>query len=80
MLFIIRYIEENRDEVMANFERNMKRINRGNPPHLQAKLDAGHERFLALARERRAATQNRPDDTRLLLPPGRQLLRTDENF
>jgi uncharacterized protein (DUF433 family) len=28
----IRYIEENRDEVMANFERNMERINRGNPP------------------------------------------------
>jgi uncharacterized protein (DUF433 family) len=49
----IRYIEEHRDEVMAAYERNMERINRGNPPEIQAKLDAGHDRFLAAARERR---------------------------
>jgi hypothetical protein len=36
----IRYIEEHRDEVMANYERNMERIRRRNPPELQAKLDA----------------------------------------
>ena len=36
----IRYIEEHRDEVMANYEKNMERIRRGNPPELQAKLDA----------------------------------------
>ena len=36
----IRYIEEHRDEVMASYERNMERIRRGNPPELQAKLDA----------------------------------------
>ena len=36
----IRYIEEHREEVMANYERNMERIRRGNPPELQAKLDA----------------------------------------
>ena len=46
----IRYIEEHRDEVMASYEKNMERIRRGNPPELQAKLDAGHERFLAMAR------------------------------
>jgi uncharacterized protein (DUF433 family) len=51
----IRYIEEHRDEVMAAYERNMERINRGNPPEIQAKLDAGHERFMAMVRERRAA-------------------------
>jgi uncharacterized protein (DUF433 family) len=51
------YIEEHRDEVMASYERSMERIHRGNPPELQAKLDAGHERFLAMVRERRAAKE-----------------------
>jgi uncharacterized protein (DUF433 family) len=51
----IRYIEEHRDEVMASYEKNMERIRRGNPPDLQARLDAGHERFLAMVRERREA-------------------------
>ncbi len=36
----IQYIEEHRDEVMASYEKNMERIRRGNPPELQAKLDA----------------------------------------
>jgi uncharacterized protein (DUF433 family) len=47
----IRYIEENHDEVMASYEKNMERIRRGNPPELQEKLDAGHERFLAKVKE-----------------------------
>ena len=51
----IRYIEENRSEVTAEYEKIMERINRGNPPELQAKLDAGHERFQAMIRERRRA-------------------------
>jgi uncharacterized protein (DUF433 family) len=42
----IRYIEEHRDEVMADYEKILTRHARGNPPELQAKLDAGHERFL----------------------------------
>jgi uncharacterized protein (DUF433 family) len=58
----IRYIEENRDEVMAAYERNMERIRRGNPPELQAKLDAGHECFLAMVKERRAAKSGVPKD------------------
>ena len=52
-----RYIEEHRPEVMANYEKIMERINRGNPPELQAKLDAGHERFLAMVREHREAKE-----------------------
>jgi uncharacterized protein (DUF433 family) len=36
----IRCIEEHRDEVMASYEKNMERIRRGNPPELQAGLDA----------------------------------------
>jgi uncharacterized protein (DUF433 family) len=34
------YIEENREEVTAEYAKIMERINRGNPPELQAKLDA----------------------------------------
>ena len=60
----LRYIEEHRDEVMANYERNMERIRRGNPPELQAKLDAGHERFLAMIQERRAAKETEAQDAR----------------
>jgi uncharacterized protein (DUF433 family) len=36
----VRYIEENREEVMASYEKNMDRIRRGNPPELQAQLDS----------------------------------------
>ncbi len=58
------YIEEHRDEVMADYEKNMERIRRGNPPELQAKLDAGHERFLAMVRERREAMDREGQDAR----------------
>jgi len=51
----IRYIDEHRDELMADYEEMLARDARGNPPELQAKLDAGHERFLAIVRERREA-------------------------
>jgi uncharacterized protein (DUF433 family) len=51
----IRYIEEHKEEVMAEYEKIMERINRGNPPELQAKLDAAHERLQAMLRERRRA-------------------------
>src|SRR5260370_6483756 len=36
----IRYIEEHRDEVMEAYQRILARHARGNPPELQAKLDA----------------------------------------
>ena len=51
----IRYINNNHDEVMADYKKNLERIRRGNPPELQAKLDAGHERFLDMVRELREA-------------------------
>jgi hypothetical protein len=53
----IRYIEDHRDEVMASYERNMERIRRGNPPELQAKLDAARERLQARLRELREAKE-----------------------
>jgi uncharacterized protein (DUF433 family) len=49
----IRYIDQHKDEVLAEYEKIMERINRGNPPELQSKLDAGHERFQEMVRERR---------------------------
>ncbi len=58
----IRYIEEHRDEVMADYEEMLARDARGNPPELQAKLDAGHERFLAMVRERREAKKRQGQD------------------
>jgi uncharacterized protein (DUF433 family) len=58
----IRYIEEHRDEVMAHYEKNMERIIRGNPPDVQAKLDAGHEKFLAKVQELRHAKSREAGD------------------
>jgi uncharacterized protein (DUF433 family) len=49
----IRYIDEHKEEVAADYQKIMERINRGNPPELQAKLDAAHERLQAMIRERR---------------------------
>jgi uncharacterized protein (DUF433 family) len=58
----IRYLEEHKGEVMEAYERILARHARGNPPELQAKLDAGHERFLAMVRERQqAGTQENRD-------------------
>ncbi len=51
----ILYIEEHRDEVMADYQEMLARNARGTPPELQAKLDAGHERFLAMVNELREA-------------------------
>ena len=58
----IRYIEEHRDEVMAEYAEMLARDARGNPPELQAKLDAAHERFLAMVREIREAKNREAQD------------------
>jgi uncharacterized protein (DUF433 family) len=58
----IRYIEDHRDEVMAAYARNMERIHRGNPPELQAKSDAAHERLQAMVRELREAKNREARD------------------
>jgi uncharacterized protein (DUF433 family) len=46
----IRYIDEHREEVNAEFEKIRERIKQGNPPELQAKLDAAHDKLHALKR------------------------------
>jgi len=58
----IRYIEEHRDEVMAEYAKNMERVNRGNPPELKAKLDAAHERLKTMLQERREARNQEARD------------------
>jgi uncharacterized protein (DUF433 family) len=49
----IHYIEEHKEEVMAEYEKIMDRINRGNPPELQARLDAVQGRARARLEELR---------------------------
>jgi uncharacterized protein (DUF433 family) len=49
----IRYIEEHRDEVMADYAEMRDRDARGNRPELQAKLDRAHERLQAKRQELR---------------------------
>jgi uncharacterized protein (DUF433 family) len=49
----IQYIEEPKDEVLRNYQKILERCARGNPPEIQAKLDAIHEECQALWAERR---------------------------
>lgn len=51
------YIEANKAEVHAVHEEIEERNARGNPPELQAKLDAGHARFLDMVRTLRDAKE-----------------------
>lgn len=48
----IRYIEEHKPEVMAEYQKILDRVARGNPPEVQAKLDEIHQRFQARLKER----------------------------
>ncbi len=52
------FIERHRDEVLADYQRILERSARGNPPELQAKLDAGHQRFMEMAIQRRTSRRN----------------------
>ena len=48
----LRFIEENRAYVEQVDQQIEERNRRGNPPELQARLDAGHEAFLKRVKER----------------------------
>lgn len=52
VLTAIRYIEAHKAEVMAEYERILERDARGNPPELQARLDADHAKFMEMMEER----------------------------
>ena len=42
----IRYIEEHKEQVMAAYAKIMERINRGNPPEIEAMREASHARLM----------------------------------
>jgi uncharacterized protein (DUF433 family) len=50
----IDYIEANDLEVLRDYVKILERIRRGNPPELQAKLDARHRQFQELVQQVRA--------------------------
>jgi uncharacterized protein (DUF433 family) len=58
VLAAIRYIEEHQDEVLANYQKILDRIARGNPPEIEAKREASHAKLLALLAQRQ-----RPEGT-----------------
>ncbi len=45
---LIQYIEEHKEEVMAENAKIVERIRRGNPPEVEAKRQASHAKVLAL--------------------------------
>jgi uncharacterized protein (DUF433 family) len=49
----VRYIETHRDEVETVHRQIEERNARGNPPEIQAILDAGHAQFLKMVQNRR---------------------------
>jgi uncharacterized protein (DUF433 family) len=53
----VHYIDEHRDEVMAVYLKMLERDAQGNPPELQAKLDALRGTARARAQELRAAKE-----------------------
>jgi uncharacterized protein (DUF433 family) len=54
---LIRYIEEHRDQVLAENRTIEERIARGNSPEVEARLPGSHARLLALRDELRRRTQ-----------------------
>jgi uncharacterized protein (DUF433 family) len=50
----LEYIQQHKQEVLAAYDRILERERRGNPPELQAKLDAIREKSRALIAQRRA--------------------------
>ena len=61
------YIAAHKAEVLAEYQRIMDRIARGNPPELQARFAASHER---LRRFRQQEAQTSSSETRDALPAG----------
>jgi uncharacterized protein (DUF433 family) len=53
VLCAVKYIEEHREEVQADYEQILARHAKGNPPEVQAKLEECHRRMLAKMEELR---------------------------
>jgi uncharacterized protein (DUF433 family) len=48
VLAAVQYIEEHKDEVLAEYQKMLDREARGNPPEVQAKLQSAHAKLQAL--------------------------------
>lgn len=48
----LQYVAEHKEEVMEVYRSILARIERGNPPEIEAKLRQSHERLLAKQKER----------------------------
>lgn len=65
VLMAMRYIEENKAEVWAEYQKMLERDARGNPPEIQARLDATHAKYQALwAKSRQTSDQETPGEGR----------------
>ena len=53
VLAALEYIEQHKEEVLADYQKIMERIARGHPPEVQAKVDAMHAKYDALWADRR---------------------------
>jgi len=62
VLAAIQYIDEHRDEVIAEYEGMVQRDARGNPPEIQARLDAIHRECQTLWAQRRGALATSGDE------------------
>jgi uncharacterized protein (DUF433 family) len=64
VLAAIEYIEEHRAEVEAEYKLMLERDARGNPPEIQAKLDAIHAKYEPIWAARRKACAQGDGDAR----------------
>lgn len=53
VLAALEYIEQHKEEVMADYQRIMDRVAKGHPPEVQAKVDAIKAKYEVLWRDRR---------------------------
>ena len=53
VIAVRKYIDEHKDEVTREYQKILERCARGNPPELQAKLDAIHVKYQVQLAQRR---------------------------
>ncbi len=61
VLAALDYIEQHKEEVLADYQRILDRVAKGHPPELQAKLDAMHAKYEVLWADRRKKARENGD-------------------
>jgi uncharacterized protein (DUF433 family) len=64
VLAAMKYIEEHRAEVEAEYQKLLERDAQGNPPEIRAKLEASHAKLQALLEKRRQELARGTGDAR----------------